>query len=218
MATPNPTWPPSTGLNTIIVPTKDAILTTSAHTRILAPAALVFSILRDAAGYPSWNSFCPSVTIHAQPADMPPASQTLARGTSFTFHVVMDAARPGKVTPTQLRVTDVSTPGAPSAYVSPEVAGRDGTFTRDLQRVYRIAWTTEGAYVSMGLRSERFHEVIVVGERECEVRTWECQGNFLARTVKWLFEAKLKVKFEDWCKDLKKISEEKAQELGQTGE
>ena len=62
--------------------------------------------------------------------------------------------------------------------------------------------------MARGLRSERFHEVIVRGVDECEVRTWENQGGVLARTVKWLYGARLKRRFQDWCDDLKRVAEE----------
>jgi hypothetical protein len=204
------TWPPSEGLNTIIVPREDAILTTVACALVHAPASVVFEAVRNVAEYQAWNSFVPRVVVHSQPAGTPEESQMLEKDTSFTFHVIMDSAKPNKDTPTQLRCTDVSTPDKPSDYVPADILDQDATFTRDLKNVYRISWTTEGGFVARGLRSERFHEIIPLGENECEVRTWENQGNLLARTVKWLFEKKLKQKFQDWCDDLKRFSEEKA--------
>jgi hypothetical protein len=140
--------------------------------------------------------------------DAPPQQQ-LRLGTSFTFHVVMDATKPNKETPTQLRVTDVSTPDIPSAYIAQDVLDSDASYTSDLRRVYRIAWSTEGGFVARGLKTERFHEIIVINDSECEVRTWENQGNILARTVKWLFQKTLQEKFQLWCDELKKYCEEK---------
>lgn len=57
--------------------------------------------------------------------------------------------------------------------------------------------------MARGLRSERFHEVIVLGDGECEVRTWECLGGVLARTVKWFYGEVLMEKFGVWVGDLK---------------
>ena len=64
--------------------------------------------------------------------------------------------------------------------------------------------------MARGLRTERFHEIILRGEQECEVRTWEVMGGVLARTVKWLYQDTLDKKFKLWCEDLKKVSEQKA--------
>ena len=59
----------------------------------------------------------------------------------------------------------------------------------------------------MGLKTERFHEIIVLGDEECEVRTWECMGGVLAKTVKWMYGKTLEGKFADWVRDLKQYSE-----------
>ena len=138
----------------------------------------------------------------------------------------MDSSKPGKVTDTQLRVTDFSTPAQPSRYIPQETLDEEQTFSPDLGKVYRIAWTTEGGFVARGLRSERFHEIIPIsntaggrdgGEEECEVRTWECQGGVLARAVKWYFKDVLKSKFMEWCEDLKKECEKKVSGQGVRG-
>jgi hypothetical protein len=206
------TWPPSQGLSTVVVPRKEAILVSAASIKIKAPASLVFDIVRNANDYSKWNTWIPRVTIETQPEEDLKDSQVLNLGTLFTYHVVMDSNKPSKVTDVTLRVTDISTPENPTHYV-PEDLLQDGSFTADLQKVYRISWSSEGGLVSMGLKTERFHEIVFTGENECEVRTWENQGNFLARTVKWLYEKTLASKFEGWMVELKKYSEEKAQVL-----
>ena len=133
--------------------------------------------------------------------------------TSFTFNVVMNPAKPDKVTPTRLRVTDVSTPEAKSDYISEDTLRNDGSYKADLCKVYRIAWTTEGDFVARGLRSERFHEIISLPEgKGCEMRTWECQGGVLARAVKYWYKDILKTKFEEWCADLKQEAEKRVGE------
>ena len=208
------TWPPEGGLTTVIVPRASTILPIHARTTIAAPASLIWSILRDTSAYPTWNSFCPHVTIHSQPPNAPPAESSLLHlSTSFTFHVVMDSAKPSKVTDTQLRVTDVSTPKELSGYVPEDVLRGDGTFEGERGRVWRMAWTTEGGFVARGLRTERFHEIIVLGEgEECEVRTWECQGGILARAVKFYYKDVLMGKFGEWLGDLKREAERRARE------
>lgn len=124
----------------------------------------------------------------------------------------MEASKPQKATDTLLRVSDISTPSKQSDYV-PVSLLEDATFTADLSSVYRVAWTTEGGFVARGLRSERFHEVIVLGE-ECEVRSWECLGGVLARTVKWFYGDTLTEKFGVWMRDLKAVCEKRIRETG----
>ena len=129
----------------------------------------------------------------------------------------MDASKPSNFTDTALRVTDLSTPEKQSDYVPAELL-EDASFTSDLSRVYRIAWSTEGGLVARGLRSERFHEVIVLGEKECELRTWECLGGVLARTVKWFYMDLLMEKFGVWASDLKRECERRIREQEEAGQ
>ena len=200
-------WPPANGLTTQIVPRENVIQPTSASLGISAPASVVWSILLNTSTYPAWNSFCPKVLIHSQPPGISKTDPILHLDTSFTFNVVMDSKKPDKVTPTQLRIKDISSPDAPSSYIPQDVLDAEPTYSADLSKVYRISWTTEGGFVARGLRTERFHEIIPTGEAECEVRTWECQGGVLARAVKFAYAKVLKEKFMEWCEDLKKASE-----------
>ena len=203
-------WPPTSGLTTVNVPRKDAILTSYASIRIHAPAALVLNTLRNVTDY-TWNQWVPRVSIQMQPS-VDSDDGRLNVGTIFTLHVIMNEKKPNSETPTQLKVTDISTPEHPSAYVAADVLESEDTYTSDLSKVYRISWKCEGGFVSKGLKTERFHEIIVLGETECEVRTWENQGGVLAHSVKWLYKQTLMDKFKLWCDDLKKICEKKAKE------
>jgi hypothetical protein len=200
-------WPPKDGLSSIIVPKGDATLTSFGSVRINAPASVVFEAVRNVAEYSKWNSFVPNVTILSQPESSSKESKLLEKDTSFVFQVVMDSSKPKQVTDVQLRVTDISTPEHPSDYVPQNVLEGDGSFTADLTTVYRISWKSEGSFISRGLKTERFHEVLKLEDNECEVRTWENQGGVLAHTVKWLYKSTLMKKFQDWCDDLKKACE-----------
>ena len=201
-------WPPSSGLTTVNVPREAAVLTTSASVRVSAPANVVFDAVLKAAEYGQWNTFAPKVVIHNQPNGEEDGQ--LHAGTLFTLHVVMDEKKPQSFTPTQLIVTDISTPEHPSDYVAKDLRERNDSFTADLKSVYSIGWKCEGGFASKGLRTERFHEVVSLGPNECEVRTWECQGGVLAYTVRWLYKKTLEGKFQLWCNDLKKFCETKA--------
>lgn len=205
--TTRPEWPPAKGLSTVIVSRENAILTSVASTIINAPASLVFDVVCETSKYPEWNTFVPQVTIHSQPEKTPSESTALVTGTSFTYHVIMDSSKPNKEQPTQLLVTDVSTPEKPSSYIPQDILANDGTYVEDLRSVYRISWKSEGGFVSRGLQTERFHEIIITGDDSCEVRTWEIMGGLLARTVKWFYAKTLMDKFELWCQELKKHSE-----------
>lgn len=210
-------WPPPSGLTTSVVPRKDAVLEIHSSTKINAPARTVFDIILRIDNYDKWNTWMPNAHIIEQgPTGSSGVdandSNLIRKGTIMNFAVIMDAKKPEKTTDTRLLVTDLSTPENSTEYVGKDVLENDGTFTADLSKVYRVAWTTHGGFVARGLKSERFTEVIVTGENECEVRSWEVMGGMLAYTVKWMFQATLKEKFQLWASDLKKWSEKKHQE------
>jgi hypothetical protein len=135
---------------------------------------------------------------------------TVRIGSIMTFDVVMDPKKSNKINHTPLKVVDICTPSAPTSYISPEML-EDPTFTADLSKVYRVSWTGHGGLSSLGMSLERFHEVIVLGENDCEVRTWEVMSGPLARIVKMMFQDTLKEKVALWCEDLKKRCERLAE-------
>ncbi|KAF7198032.1 hypothetical protein HII31_00746 [Pseudocercospora fuligena] len=202
-------WPPSNGLCSPTVPRKDAVFSISHSLTIAAPASEVFEHVLHIADYEKWNTWVPNAKIVQQPSAEVDFSH-LQTGSIFEFYVIMDAAKPSKTTTTGLMVTDISTPGQPTEYIDQDTREKDGSYTADLSKVYRVSWKTHGGFASRGLRSERFHEIIARGENQCEVRTWEVMGGFLAYTVKWMFQKTLDDKFKLWCEDLKRYSEEKA--------
>ncbi|KAF2663613.1 hypothetical protein BT63DRAFT_429899 [Microthyrium microscopicum] len=207
----SPTWPPANGLTTISVPREKAALALLGSAKINAPASLVFDIIRNTQNY-KWNSWIPNVTIKAQPDGTPTDSMQLVKDTAFDFHAIMDSSKPNSPFEVHLIVSDISTPESPSDYVPIETLQNDGTFTSDLSTVYRIAWKRRPGSDWMGnmLSCERFHEVIVTGEQECLIRTWENQGAALAYMVKWTMNRKLQGLFQGWCDDLKNESEKQA--------
>jgi hypothetical protein len=208
MSDPKP-WPPASGLTTKIVPRTSAILQLSHSTTIHAPASLVFNTLLNTTEYPKWNTWIPSVQIIAQPEPSSNDDGHMRIGTSMDFSVIMDASKPEKKTSTPLKVVDICTPEAPTDYLSPEMLA-DPMFTADLSKVYRVSWTGRGGGVmAWAMQLERFHEVIMRGEDECEVRTWEVMGGVLTRVVKMMYEKTLEEKLGLWCADLKKYCEEK---------
>lgn len=88
----------------------------------------------------------------------------------------------------------------------------DPSFTADLGKVYRVSWTGDGGPLALGMKLERFHEVIVTGEAECEIRSWEIMSGVLARVVKMMYGGTLKEKVGLWCEDLKGYCEKKHRE------
>jgi hypothetical protein len=131
-------------------------------------------------------------------------------GSIMNFDVVMDPKKPNKINHTPLRVVDICTPSAPTQYIPPAML-EDPTFTADLNKVYRVSWTGHGGLYALGMSLERFHEVIVLGETECEVRTWEIMSGPLARVVKLMFQDTLREKLGLWCEDLKRRCEKLAE-------
>ncbi|KAF1975031.1 hypothetical protein BU23DRAFT_86520 [Bimuria novae-zelandiae CBS 107.79] len=201
------TWPPSSGLSTRTVSRSDAILTLAASITISAPAEQVFATILDTSTYPSWCTFVPRVGIKSQPSGVDSSSQILHLGTSFTFYAVMDSSKPNKEAATNLHIMDISTPEKQSEYIPKDVLESDRTYTADLGRVYRVAWGGHEGFFTGVLRFERFHEIIVTGQNECEVRNWEIMGGILAHAVKWLYKDTLQKKFEDWNRELKAFCE-----------
>jgi len=151
----------------------------------------------------------PRVTIISQPPSESNTSSNsldsklLVKGTNFAFHVNMDPSKPTKVNTTNLTVSDLSTPQAPSTYVSPHLLQSEPSFTQDLTSVYRIAWTDSGGLMSRALHVERFHEILIRPHDTCHVRTWECMAGPLAYIIRAVLAKTLQQRFEDWCHDLK---------------
>jgi hypothetical protein len=200
------TWPPATGLTTKIVPRNDAILQLCHTTTVHAPASLVFETVLRVENYPQWNTWVPSARIQTQP-DNPDDLSHMRIGSTMIFDVVMDANKPNSINYTPLRVTDICMPSAQTSYLGLELL-QDPTFTADLSKVYRVSWTGHGGMYSSGLmKLERFHEIIVLSDDECEVRTWEVMSGLLTRVVKLMYEETLKKKLRLWCADLKQQSE-----------
>lgn len=215
MASDKP-WPPAEGLTTKNVPREKAIAVVSYSTVVRAPAPLVFDTVLRVADYSAWNTWIPTARITAQPPSSsgnhdPNDLGRMRVGSEMEFEVVMDANKPDNITITKLKVADISTPDAPSSYLSPELL-EDPTFTADLSKVYRVSWTDNGGMYGFAPKLERFHEVIVLNENECEVRSWEIMTGMTARMVKLLMAETLKEKFTLWCEDLKKYCEKKSAE------
>ncbi|KAK3048552.1 hypothetical protein LTR09_010046 [Extremus antarcticus] len=203
----NSTWPPAAGLTTQYIPRQEAIMTISGSARINAPASQVFDAVLNVGEFGQWNTFCPRVTLQQQP-DGHASSARLQLGTKFTFHVIMNSDKPQSENAAALMVCDLSTPTSPSSYVPKAVLEGDGSYTADLSTVYRVGWRNQDGLMAKGLRAGRFHEVIVLSNKECEVRTWELQSGLLVYIVKALYQKTLEEKFQMWCDDLKKFCEQ----------
>jgi hypothetical protein len=202
-------WPPENGLTTPGLPRERTAICLIGSTHINAPASQVFDIIRNTGDYSQWNSFCPKVTIRSQPEEILSNSTMLENGTSFTFHVVLNPNKPNSQQPTALKVIDISTPDSPSSYVPKHDLENDGSYYPDLSKLYRIVWVMEGFMTNL-VQAERFHEVISLGENECEVRTWDSQGGAMAFGVKWMYEKALREAFARYAVELKKFAEGKA--------
>ncbi|USP80711.1 uncharacterized protein yc1106_07985 [Curvularia clavata] len=214
MTTDKP-WPPSTGLATVVIPRGKATLETPYSIVVHAPASLVFDTVLRIADYPAWNTWVPAGRILTHPPPAPGAEDEdpndLSRmrvGSTMEFEVIMDASKPNDIHRTPLKVMDISTPAAPSSYVSPELL-EDPSFTADLSKVYRVAWKGNGGMMGLAPTCERFHEVIVISDNECEVRSWELMSGVTAKIVKAMYENTLKEKVALWCTDLKRYCEQK---------
>ena len=206
-------WPKEP-LSTIVVPAQKAVLAVHSSTKVSAPASVVFSTLLDYPAYTKWCTWTPKgITIRSQPSGDATSTDdhVLKKGTHFSLQVMMDPQKPDSLSSTDLYVTDISTPKNPSSYISPNGL-REGNFTPDPGKVYRISWAGEGAMAWL-IQSERFHEVIVTGEEACEVRSWECFKGVMARVVKMMYQASLMDGFRRWVEDLRRESERRFEEI-----
>ena len=55
--------------------------------------------------------------------------------------------------------------------------------------------------------TERFSEVIILGKKKCEYRTWENYGGPLAPVINEQLAGTLQARFEDYARDLKGYTE-----------
>ncbi|OJJ33940.1 hypothetical protein ASPWEDRAFT_184488 [Aspergillus wentii DTO 134E9] len=179
----------------------DAVLHISSSAFIDTSSQKVWDNLIDTSTWPSWNTFCPRVTIREQPNSNPDTalSPILQHGTKMTFHVHMDpsSTKPQTEQAAVLVVTEFSPPDA------------------DTHKPGRIVWagdsTAKGAFPASLLTAERVHEVVdieVQGEdgqmrKGTEVRNWEAQVGYLVYVVRWMYGTQLKKNFETWVRDLK---------------
>jgi hypothetical protein len=211
------TWPPAEGVTTPNVPSKNAVFSVTASTKINAPASFIFDILLNTSTYPEWSTFIPKATIgshlvstNAQTSETTSPDSVLKLGSKFTFYANMSTDPPSKAKlhPTNLIVTDISTPTNPSNYIPAATLTLEPTYTKDLGSVYRVAWMShKSGALDVGPTAERFNEVIVLGEELCEIRTWECMGGVISHVVKWMYRATLDGKLQDWCDELKVYGE-----------
>lgn len=165
-----------------------AVLYIASSTTTSTPAQQVWQTLLDTSTWPSWNTFCPRVTIRHQPdtsSDETP-SPILQHGTQLTLHVCMDPSSP-RETDAHLVVTQCDPPQVN-------------------QPVGRIAWASDfsaaGTLPRMLLMAERVHEVEEV-DGMTEVRNWELQQGYLAYVVSWMYGRRLQDAFNGWVSELK---------------
>ncbi|KAF1932954.1 uncharacterized protein M421DRAFT_89268 [Didymella exigua CBS 183.55] len=212
-------WPPK-DITTPTVSAENGVLSVTGSGKINAPASFVFDILLDTSTYPKWCTLVPRVSITEQPAsatrpantESGDASPIIQRGTKLTLHAVMGS--PGsKESPSHMIVSDLSTPSMPSSYISPATLGASPVYTADLSQVYRVAWKGDKIdFIGKNMNVERFNEVIIKGEEQCEIHSWEVMGGVLAYPVKWLYQKTLIKKFDEWCTGLKAHAEKQWEE------
>ena len=199
-----PPWPPAIGITTIHVPRLQAIVSLHSSIAIAAPAPVVWSTILNTTAYAEWSSFQPSLTILSQPKGFERDHDLLNLGTEFK--ATTDVAGTN-IERTQV-VSDVSTPDHPSNYVSLRLLKYDGTFFPNLQHVYRIAWVTREAGMSdRQFKSERFSEVIDLGDKRSVYRTWEAESGERAELVKRTILQGLEEGFETMGSELKARAE-----------
>ncbi|KAF7555865.1 hypothetical protein G7046_g6441 [Stylonectria norvegica] len=188
------------------------VFTITCSTTIHAPLTTILTTLLDTRTYPSWNAFCPSVSITHQPTPSPPLPACLAAtpitdlpttlrlGTDFTLDVHLDPHNSYKRSKTTLVVSVLE------------------EFERDGRKGVRLAWRTTGWMPGMVLKAERVQELTEVGEGIVEYRCWETMYGALASTVKAFVGKSLEWGFGAWMDGLKEFSEKKTTEAPRQSE
>lgn len=115
----------------------------------------------------------------------------LRRGTSMTFHVVLEPSKPNEIRKTELVVSELIKPGDQLPGQTP---------------VYRIMWESNTGLAfphslpKYLLFCQRVTEIRPIvhgdGKESCEIKTWECQTGLLATFVKRNYGQYLQSMFE----------------------
>lgn len=178
-------WPPAKGVTTVHVSRESMAIALTGRVLIDAPAELVWDVLRNTAEWPKWGKTIVAGKITSQPQNTDLGSEKAAflyHETAFT--ITMDVGTFGMMDFPQ-RISDFSPSGRPSGYVSQEMLGTDGSFYNGPKPVWRIAWVTEDPSLGDAWITERFNEIIDLGEGNgSEYRTWEGQSGPVAEMGK----------------------------------
>ena len=206
--------------------------TVACSTHIAASPAVCAATILDHGAYPSWNRFCRSVAIDAQPASPPdpsdprfaaadhhdaePASLPafvrggpafLALGTQFTFDVHMDAlAEDSSGRATALEVSLLE-----RIRDDEDEAEEDDNEPRHRRRGWRVAWKARGM-PGFVLRSERVQELLETPDGGTEYYCWETFYGLLAPVVRYMVGGQLVTGFGAWMEDLKGEAEKRTKD------
>lgn len=179
------------------------VFTVIARTNIAASPISLLRIILDHSSYLKWNVFIPAIKIESEPdlpsasvSDLPGEAHQLRVGTKFTMSVNMD----GRPVDESLDLNALQKTTCQVTLLEKLEDGRKG---------YRVAWKALG-YPYLILRSERVLELVELQDGSTDFVTWETFGGVLAYVVNTLFGTKLKDRFADWARDLKRIGETEA--------
>ncbi|KAK3077979.1 hypothetical protein LTS18_008759 [Coniosporium uncinatum] len=175
-----------------------AIVTPHGRTSISAPAALVFDLIIDLSTYPEWNPFVPRAELLAnasssEPSTLEAPSAKITQDCPFRIYPVMKVLGFSVPNTTDVRCTLLS---RPSSTASQE------------KQIYAAEWVQTNMSDSM-LKTLRRTEVEVLGEAECEYRSWEWMEGPMAYVIKGTMVGALQRGFEESALGLKREAEER---------
>ncbi|KAF2100548.1 hypothetical protein NA57DRAFT_74154 [Rhizodiscina lignyota] len=178
-------FPPSSASGTFIA---------SSRVKINAPASLVFDILTDPSTWPDWNLFVPRAV--SLPSEEP--ATKMKQGDKIRFLVSL----PTTAGPNPKR-SDTRTDELVELISVPS--------DEDTLKIYRANWSMIQTVTlpSFMLRCLRCNEIEVLGEDECEYRSWETFNGLAAWGLRFAAAGTLERGFNEWGEGLKKAVEDR---------
>jgi hypothetical protein len=185
--------------NPIPTPThgSSGVFTIKSSINISAPPSTVLAAIISPETWPTWNTFIPHAMIDSRPDASSVESPQLSKPNQLSVGSVMVMA------------TNVN--GEPSPSI-PKLRKTTVEVTRleeltDGRKGYLVAWKMQ-SMANFALHTERVHEILETPDGRTDYVNWETFGGPIAWMVKWTVGEKLRLRFADWGRDLKKYCEE----------
>ena len=172
-----------------------------ASTTIKASPQVVYDALLDVGDWKEWNTFVSNVKITKNPnphSRKDGSHKRMTGGTCMVFELNLWPDEPERKAEFREVVTHVEKLKlAKGGHSSPCIT--------------RIRWSLDNAAITtpgMLFKAERVNEIEEAHDGTTIYRNWQVFGGLGAKFVRKKYEAPLKTRLQDWCRDLKKWCEE----------